>query len=134
LVPVCLSLLKQRFPHPGAGRRERNSVTFTNVAVLAILALATLTIGLGTLVLVQLPITLIAGTMGVWLFYVQHQYEGVYWALPTGTIRGAGGFYQLPRFCVGYGQHWPAPHHHIRPRIRITTCSNATTICRPCGQ
>ena len=123
LVPACLSVVKQRFPHPGAGRRERNSVTFTNVAVLAILALATLTIGLGTFVLVQLPITLIAGTVGVWLFYVQHQYEGVYWARhadwdPMRAALEGSSYYQLPRVLQWATGNIGLHHiHHIRPRI-----------------
>ena len=37
-------------------------------------------VGFGTLLLVQLPITLLAATFGVWLFYVQHQFEGTYWS------------------------------------------------------
>jgi omega-6 fatty acid desaturase (delta-12 desaturase) len=123
LVPACLSVVKQRFPHPGAGRRERNSVTFTNVAVLTILTLATLTIGLGTFVLVQLPITLIAGTVGVWLFYVQHQYEGVYWARhadwdPMRAALEGSSYYKLPRVLQWATGNIGLHHiHHIRPRI-----------------
>lgn len=123
LAPGCLSLITQRFPHRGAGRRERVSVIITNAAVLAILALATLTIGLGTFVLVQLPIMLIAGTVGVWLFYVQHQYEGVYWARhadwdPIRAALEGSSYYRLPRVLQWVTGNIGLHHiHHIRPRI-----------------
>ena len=64
----------------GASKRERFSVHFTNAGIVAALVVAYLTIGLPTLLWVQLPTTLLAGAVGVWLFYVQHQYEDVYWA------------------------------------------------------
>lgn len=123
LVPGCLSLITQRFPHRGAGARERASVFITNVAVLAIVTLAALTIGLGTFVLVQLPIMLIAGTAGVWLFYVQHQYEGVYWARhadwdPIRAALEGSSYYQLPRVLQWATGNIGLHHiHHIRPRI-----------------
>ena len=123
LAPGCLSLITQRFPHRGAGRRERASVIITNAAVLAIMALATLTIGLGTFVLVQLPIMLIAGTVGVWLFYVQHQYEGVYWARhadwdPMRAALEGSSHYKLPRVLQWATGNIGLHHiHHIRPRI-----------------
>jgi omega-6 fatty acid desaturase (delta-12 desaturase) len=123
LVPGCLSLIKQRFPHPGAGTRERASVIITNVAILAIVVLATLTIGLDTFLLVQLPIMLMAGTAGVWLFYVQHQYEGVYWARhadwdPMRAALEGSSYYRLPTVLQWATGNIGLHHiHHIRPRI-----------------
>ena len=48
---------------------------FTNLALLAIIAVASSTIGFQTYLLIQLPVILIASTFGLWLFYVQHQFE-----------------------------------------------------------
>jgi acyl-lipid omega-6 desaturase (Delta-12 desaturase) len=123
LAPGCLSVIAQRFPHRGAGWRERTSVIITNAAVLATLVLAAMTIGLGTFVLVQLPIMLMAGTAGVWLFYVQHQYEGVYWARhadwdPMRAALEGSSYYKLPRILQWTTGNIGLHHiHHIRPRI-----------------
>jgi omega-6 fatty acid desaturase (delta-12 desaturase) len=51
----------------------------TNMALLFVVGIATWTIGLRTYLLVQLPIILIAGSLGLWLFYIQHQFENAYW-------------------------------------------------------
>jgi omega-6 fatty acid desaturase (delta-12 desaturase) len=79
--PSWQFIVKHRFPAdiPRAWKREWASVHWTNVALVAIVALMALTIGLDRFLLVQLPITLIAGSVGVYLFYVQHQYEDTYW-------------------------------------------------------
>jgi len=123
LVPAGLSLILHRFPHRGAGKRERQSVIVTNLAILAMIGLASVTIGVGTYLSIQLPITLMAGTVGVWLFYVQHQYEGVYWARhqdwdPMKAALEGSSYYRLPKvlqWCTGnIGLHHI---HHARPSI-----------------
>ena len=68
-----------RFSHKRSGKRERQSVLITNVALAALVTLACLTIGWRTYVLIQAPIIALAASLGVWLFYVQHQYDDVYW-------------------------------------------------------
>jgi len=55
------------------------SVWLTNLALAGIVLSAALTIGLNDFLLVQAPITLISCSLGVWLFYVQHQFEDTYW-------------------------------------------------------
>ena len=79
--PTWQFIVKHRFPAdiPREWKREWASVHWTNVGLVAIVALMALTIGLDRFLLVQLPITLIAGSVGVYLFYVQHQYEDTYW-------------------------------------------------------
>ena len=74
-------VLKHRLPIdiPRSWKREWASVHLTNVALLIILVVAWQTIGLKAFFLVQAPITVIAGILGVWLFYVQHQFEDTYW-------------------------------------------------------
>jgi omega-6 fatty acid desaturase (delta-12 desaturase) len=123
LVPAGLSLICHRFPHSGAGRRERRSVLVTNAAIAAILGVASLTIGVGTFIAIQLPVTIMAGTVGVWMFYVQHQFEGVYWARhknwdPKRAALEGSSYYRLPpvlRWLTGnIGFHHI---HHARPGI-----------------
>ena len=74
-------LIKHRFPWdvPRAWKREWRSVWWTNAALAGIVALAWATIGLDRFLLVQVPVTLCACALGVWLFYVQHQFDEAYW-------------------------------------------------------
>jgi len=122
-VPAVLSLVCHRFPHRGAGRRERRSVLITNLAIAGILGVASVTIGVGAYLSIQLPITIIAGTVGVWLFYVQHQFEGVYWSRhrewdPLRAAMEGSSYYKLPKilqWCTGnIGLHHI---HHARPGV-----------------
>ncbi|MFQ5766696.1 MAG: fatty acid desaturase, partial [Acidobacteriota bacterium] len=79
--PVYLFILKHRFPFDArrAWKKEWVSVLSTNLALIVLITLMGNIIGFPHFLMVQLPITLIAGTVGVWLFYVQHQFEETYW-------------------------------------------------------
>jgi omega-6 fatty acid desaturase (delta-12 desaturase) len=72
-------MLKPRFVPRGARRRVRNSVLATNVMLALLVAAACLTIGWRDYLLVQGPVLVVSGAVGVWLFYVQHQFEDTYW-------------------------------------------------------
>jgi omega-6 fatty acid desaturase (delta-12 desaturase) len=79
--PAWQFIIKHRFPTdaPRDWKREWASVHWTNLALVSLVAALSLTIGLDRFLLVQLPVTLLAGSLGVYLFYVQHQYEDTYW-------------------------------------------------------
>src|SRR5664279_5248271 len=79
LAPLYLFLIHQRFPNGKAGRRERRSVWWTNLALVAVAGGLSLLFGLKAYLLLQLIVMSVAGSVGIWLFYVQHQFEGVYW-------------------------------------------------------
>jgi omega-6 fatty acid desaturase (delta-12 desaturase) len=123
LGPGAVFLLTHRFPHKGAGKRQRYSVYITNLAIAAIVGVASLTIGLRTYVAVQLPIFLIGFAAGVWLFYVQHQFEGVYWARheawdPMRAALEGASYYKLPKVLQWFTGNIGLHHiHHVRPRI-----------------
>jgi omega-6 fatty acid desaturase (delta-12 desaturase) len=74
----------------------------TNVAVIVIAALLIWAIGPISFLIVHLPIVLLAGSVGVWLFYVQHQFEETHWSkepewrFPRAALHGAS-HYDLPR-------------------------------------
>lgn len=72
-------ILKPRFVKRGARPRVRNSVVATNLALAAVVAASCLTIGWRDYLLVQAPVLAVSGAVGVWLFYVQHQFEDTYW-------------------------------------------------------
>ena len=123
LGPGAVFLLTHRFAHKGAGKRQRYSVYITNLAIAAIIGVASLTIGLRTYVAVQLPIFLIGFAAGVWLFYVQHQFEGVYWARheawdPMRAALEGASYYKLPKVLQWFTGNIGLHHiHHVRPRI-----------------
>ncbi|MGD9045703.1 MAG: fatty acid desaturase, partial [Desulfobacterales bacterium] len=75
LGPAYLFLVSYRYPHKGSKKRQSNSVIFTNTAIAIIILVASLTIGFKEYALIQFPIIFFAGVIGVWLFYIQHQFE-----------------------------------------------------------
>jgi omega-6 fatty acid desaturase (delta-12 desaturase) len=123
LGPVFVFLISQRFSRKGAKRPQRYSVYLTNLAILAIIAVASLTIGFQTYVLVQFPIILIGGAVGIWLFYVQHHFQGVYWARhdewdPWRAALEGSSYYKLPKVLQWFTGNIGLHHiHHVRPRI-----------------
>lgn len=120
---AVMFLLLHRFPHKAARKRERRGVMVTNLAILAIAVVASLTIGLPTYLMIQLPIICIAGAAGVWLFYVQHQFEGDCWERhenwdPIKAALHGSSFYKLPKLLQWFSGNIGLHHiHHLRPRI-----------------
>jgi omega-6 fatty acid desaturase (delta-12 desaturase) len=120
---ALLFLCIQRFPTKGAGKRESRSVLRTNVALLCIVSMAAWTIGLGTYLLIQLPVILIAGGLGLWLFYIQHQFENVYWVRhetwdPLSVALQGSSYFKLPKVLQWFTGNIGLHHiHHVRPSI-----------------
>jgi acyl-lipid omega-6 desaturase (Delta-12 desaturase) len=84
--PMYLFVLQHRLP-VGLMRSSWHfwlSTMATNLAIAVLAATMIWLVGLGVFLLVQLPITLLAGSIGVWLFYVQHQFEDTFWAHDQG--------------------------------------------------
>ena len=123
LGPVFAFLLRNRYFSKKATKKERNSVILTNLFILAIIVIASLRIGFRTYLIIQLPVILIGGTFGIWLFYVQHQFEGVYWARHDAwdsmraALEGAS-YYKLPKVFQWFSGNIGFHHiHHVRPTI-----------------
>ena len=123
LAPVILFLVMNRFPTAAANKRDRNSVYWTNLAILGMAAALSWAFGIKTYLLIQLTVTVVAGSAGVWLFYVQHQFEGVYWErnekwdYATAAMQGSS-FYKLPRVLQWFSGNIGFHHiHHLSPRI-----------------
>jgi omega-6 fatty acid desaturase (delta-12 desaturase) len=123
LGPSYYFLVGNRWPSKGARKRDILSVVYTNLALIFIIVTASLSVGLETYLLVQLPVIVIAGAAGIWLFYVQHQFKGVYWAHTTDweplkvAMQGAS-FYQLPKLLQWFTGNIGYHHlHHVRPAI-----------------
>jgi len=121
--PAYYFLLRNRYPSKGAKRIDVISVIFTNLAIASIIVTASLTIGFRTYLLVQLPVVLMAATLGVWLFYIQHQFKDVYWARhnewdPWRVVMEGASYYQLPKVLQWITGNIGFHHvHHMRPGI-----------------
>ena len=116
-------LILQRFPKRGGRKKERYSVVVADLVILGIIGVSALTIGLRTYLLIQILIMGFAASMGVWLFYVQHQFEGVYWArhqdwdLVRVALKGAS-YYKLGKVLQWFTGNIGLHHaHHFRPVI-----------------
>jgi len=101
IAPLYVFVIHHRFSAPTAAQRERRSVRLMNWALLATALVMSAVIGLKALLLIQLTVSAFAGALGLWLFYVQHQFEGAYWARSTdwnymaAALQGSS-FYKLP--------------------------------------
>jgi omega-6 fatty acid desaturase (delta-12 desaturase) len=125
LGPAYLFLLRHRLPIGSirSGWHGWISAMATNFAI-AIAATALIWfIGIGPFLLVHLPIALLAGSVGVWLFYVQHQFEETFWAhsrewnFPEASLRGSS-YYDLPGILRWFTANIGAHHvHHLCSRI-----------------
>jgi len=139
LVPLYLFLIHQRFPSPAVGRRERLGVHWTNGVLLLIAVAMSMTVGIKGYLLIQLPVMMITGTVGLWLFYVQHQFEGVYWkrreswGFAEAALNGSS-FYKLPRILQWFSGNIGFHHiHHLSPRIpnyNLERCHQADPLFR----
>lgn len=123
LAPIGLFLFRQRVPTPGAPRRERYSVYWTNLGI-GLIAIGLIWLfGLKAYLILQIIVLMVAASAGVWLFYVQHQFEGVYWEraeewdYATAALKGSS-FYKLPRVLQWFSGNIGFHHiHHLSPRI-----------------
>lgn len=123
--PAYLFIVRHRLP-VGLMRSSKRfwvSTMATNLAIAALAATMIWLIGIGPFLLVQLPITILAGSIGVWLFYVQHQFDNTFWAhdeewnFHEAALHGSS-HYHLPSvlrwFTANIGVHHV---HHLCCRI-----------------
>ncbi|MEO8200019.1 MAG: fatty acid desaturase [Gemmatimonadota bacterium] len=130
---------KQRFQAmgPDAGWKERISVQGTNLALVILVTGFSLLIGLEAVVKVYLPVFFLSGAAGIWLFYVQHQFDDAYWAprsewsYATAAVEGSS-YFKLSKplqwFTGNIGFHHV---HHLNPRIpnyRLERCHSETDL------
>jgi omega-6 fatty acid desaturase (delta-12 desaturase) len=121
--PVFAMIVGPRIVARHAPPRMRNSVIRTDLALLAIGGALVWAIGIGNFLLIWAPGALLAGAAGIWLFYVQHQFEDAYWqrseqwSYADSALRGSS-FLKLPKplqFATGnIGYHHI---HHLSVRI-----------------
>jgi omega-6 fatty acid desaturase (delta-12 desaturase) len=123
VAPIFMFVIKQRVPRRGTGVRGIVSVLVTDVALAAIFAGLIAAIGVGKTLLLILPVIAIAGAAGIFLFYVQHQFQGVYWErherrdFVAVAMQGSS-HYALPRVLQWFAGNIGFHHiHHLSSRI-----------------
>jgi omega-6 fatty acid desaturase (delta-12 desaturase) len=126
VVPFVLFFILQRFPVKNVGafnKRDLDSVRQTNLSILAIIVIMSYFVGFKNFLLVQIPISLFVSTIGVFMFFVQHQFENTYWSKKEdlsyydAAMKGSS-FFKLPSvlnwFTGNVGYHHI---HHLAPSI-----------------
>ncbi|WP_417708199.1 fatty acid desaturase [Roseibium aggregatum] len=125
LGPAYLFILRHRLPMGlmRSGLAPWVSAMATNMAIAILVAGIIWLVGLGPFLLVQMPITLIAASIGVWLFYVQHQFEDTFWehdrdwSFHEAALNGSS-HYDLPGILRWFTANIGVHHvHHLSSRI-----------------
>lgn len=139
LGPLFMFLIKHRIAYPRFGKRETMSVVWTNLGILALAVGLNLLMGFQNYLLIQLPILWLGGMSGIWMFYVQHQFESSYWARHpeweyiASAFEGAS-YYQLPKVLQWFTGNIGFHHiHHLSPKVpnyRLEKAYNANEILR----
>ena len=118
-------VLKQRYPTnlPRSWKRSWRSVWLTNLSILGVVGALVVTVGWERLLLVHGPIIVLSCAIGVWLFFVQHQFEDAYWHRKPdwdfydAALKGSSHLVLPAPFrwmTANIGLHHV---HHLRPRI-----------------
>jgi omega-6 fatty acid desaturase (delta-12 desaturase) len=123
LGPIWALVIQPRVITPGMRPRLRRSIMWTNLAVAAMVAAMVWVMGWQAYLLVQWPAALLAGMAGVWLFYVQHQFEDVYWensdswSYADAALQGSS-YLKLPKLLQFFTGNIGLHHvHHLSARI-----------------
>jgi len=123
LAPLFMFVIVQRIPSSRANPRERQSVWWTNLAILCMVIGLCWIFGVLPYVAIQLTVTAVGGAIGVWLFYVQHQFEDAYWErgdnweYAAAALQGSS-FYKLPKVLQWFSGNIGFHHiHHLSARI-----------------
>lgn len=123
IAPLFVFVVRQRFSSAKAEAPQRHSVWLMNGALLCMAVLLSQVFGWAMYLLIQSIIVTIAGSVGLWLFYVQHQFEGVYWERGerwnyTAAALHGSSYYKLPRVLQWLTGNIGFHHiHHLSPRI-----------------
>ena len=123
VAPFVLFTIWHRFPRHDASTREKWSVWLTNVALAGLITGMSYVFGLGAFLTLQLLVLTVAGSIGIWLFYLQHQFEHAYWQrgeqwdYVAAALQGSS-FLMLPRVLQWFSGNIGFHHiHHLSPRI-----------------
>ncbi len=121
--PFFLFVLWFRFPRKSMNAGERTSIYMTNLILLVYITGLILLMGWKAFLMIQLPVIYLATLAGVWLFYVQHQFEDVIWSrqdqwdYKAMAMEGSS-FLKFPRIFQWFSGNIGFHHvHHLSPKI-----------------
>lgn len=123
--PAYIFLLQHRLPVSvmNRGWKPWVSALATNVGIALVAVAMMWLVGVEPFLVVQLPVTVLAATIGIWLFYVQHQFEGTQWSEEDewnrheAALHGSS-FYDLPPVLHWFTANIGIHHiHHLNSRI-----------------
>lgn len=123
IAPILLFLIQHRIPKSYMSFKQRMYVYLSNAAIVGTIILLMWWIGWREYILIQLPIIYFASIAGVWLFYVQHQFDRVVWKrsqewnYQSVALEGSS-FLKLPSILQWFSGNIGYHHiHHLSPRI-----------------
>lgn len=136
--PIFYFVIQQRFTRSYTGKTGRISVYVTNLLMaMYVIGLAFAIGGFKEFLMIQAPITIFSSIVGVWMFYVQHQFEDVYWEhsedwdYMRASLEGSS-FYKLPKLFQWFSGNIGFHHiHHLSHRIpnyKLEECYNSEPI------
>jgi omega-6 fatty acid desaturase (delta-12 desaturase) len=126
-------MIFQRIPgrYTSSGASRNASVWSTNLGIAIVVTALALIIGLQSVLLVYLPSAYLAASAGVYLFFVQHQFDGGYWErhanwdYATAAVSGSS-YLKLPRVLQWFTGNIGLHHiHHLSPRVPNYTLQRA---------
>ncbi len=123
LGPYYIFGIINRLPFRKLSKKELGNLIFTDTILALKVALLIVLVGWQRTLAVELPVLFFAGTFGIWLFYVQHQFENMYWVRTeewdyTRSALDGASFYKLPRILQWFSGNIGFHHiHHLSPRI-----------------
>jgi acyl-lipid omega-6 desaturase (Delta-12 desaturase) len=130
-------IINNRFTRKNFSPKEKMSVYITNLIIAVLITCLCLTIGWKAYLLIQIPVMYFAAVAGVYLFYLQHQFDGVHWYseqewdFKTVAIQGSS-FYKLPRILQWFSGNIGFHHvHHLSskiPNYRLEKCHRETEL------
>lgn len=128
---VFLVIFRLPFDAPRSWTRERRAVLATNLALFCLFAALGFGLGFRTVLLVHLPTSIIASLIGVWLFSLQHRFEGSRWTrgdewTPVMASLQGSSHLHLPRILQWFTGNIGFHHvHHLDPKVpnyRLEAC------------
>ena len=123
IAPFLVFIIQNRLPRRTMTKKQHLYLHLTNLTLVALIGLVMWAIGWEAYLLIQLPVLYIASVHGVWLFYVQHQYENVMWTRAKEwnykeIALGGSSYFKLPKVLQWFTGNIGFHHiHHLSPRI-----------------
>ncbi len=121
--PIWSLMIGPRFWSKKQRPRQRHSVWITNAVLLLVIGAISWLVGFQAWLIVQVPTAVLAGTLGVWMFYVQHQFEDVYWEksdtwnYADAALRGSS-YLKLPKLFQFFTGNIGLHHvHHLSAKV-----------------